>query len=120
MTTARTQNVDGKVMMNCSIWTISSDPGKAWIGRIEIDSVNKRLCVFDDDTYPPDLFPITFAVHDIALNGAGVHIRINPVRSTNNNFQLGKIQVSYTGGVYFTFFVSMADCRTVIGIVNGW
>ena len=121
MATARPKNTEGTVMMlDCVLWERASELGKAYHGRIEINSVTKTLRAYDDGTYPPDLYPVTFPIQDVLLVGGDVHIRINPVRSTNNNFQLGKIQVSYTGGVYFTFFVSMADCRTVIGIVNGW
>ena len=121
MATARLKNAEGTVMIiNCPFWERESELGRAYCGRIEIDSVKKRLRAYDDSTYSPDIFPVTFPVQDVVLFGPDVHIKINPVRSTNNNHRMGKIAISYTGVVYFSFILSMEDCRTVIGIVSAW
>ena len=63
--------------------------------------MKKRLRVYDDITYPLNLFPLTFPVQDNVVVGADVNIIINPVRSTNNNYLMGIITISYTGGVHF-------------------
>ena len=121
MATARLKNAEGTVMiMVCPLWERESELGRAYRGRIEIDSVKKRLRAYDDSIYSPDMFPVTFPIQDVLLFGPDVHIKINPVKSTNNNYQMGKVTVCYTGVVYFTFILSMEDCRTVIGIVSAW
>ena len=121
MATARFKNAEGTVMiMDCPLWERESELGRAYRGRIEIDSVKKRLRAYDDSTYSQVIFPVTFPIQDVVLFGPDVHIKINPVRSTNNNHRMGKITISYTGVVHFTFILSMEDCRTVIGIVSAW
>ena len=57
--------------------------------------------------YPPNLYPITFPVHDVVLVDFNVKIRINPISGSNNNHQMEKITVSYIGGVHFNFNLSM-------------
>ena len=82
--------------------------------------MTRRLRAFDDILYSPNVFSIPPAVEDIALHGDGVHIKSNPVRSTNNNFQMGKITVSYGGGDQFTFLLSMEDYNIVNDVISRW
>ena len=121
MATARPKNAEGTVMMmDCVLWERASELGRAYHGRIEINSVTKMLRAYDDKTFPPDLYSVTFPIQDVVLAGSDVHIRINPVRSTNNNHQMGKVTISYSKVVHFTFILSMADCRIVIEIMRAW
>ena len=94
MATARPKNAEGTVMMmDCVLWERASELGRAYHGRIEINYVTKMLRAYDDSTFPPDLFPVTFPMQDIILLGTDVYIRINPVRNTNNNYQMRKITI---------------------------
>jgi len=108
------------VMVSCSIWTTPRHPGRGNSGCIEINVMTRRLCVFDDILYSPNIFSIPPAVENIALHGYGIHIKFNPVRSINNNFQMGKITVSYRGGDHFTFLLSMEDYNIVIDVISRW
>jgi len=108
------------VMMACPIWFIQSQLGRVHSGRVEINIMTRRLCVFDEIEYSPDLLPIPPAVQDIPLHGDGMHIRFNPVRSANNNFRMGKITVNYIGGDHFTFLVSIEDCNFVMEMMSRW
>ena len=83
------------VMLACPIWYLLSQPGRVHHGRIEINTMTRRLRAFDDIEYSPELLAIPPAVQDIPLHGENVHIRFNPVRSANNNFRMGKLTVSY-------------------------
>ena len=106
-------------MLNCPVWTLSSHPGRGYNGCIEINVMNRRICVFDDETYPPNLFPISPAVQDISLHGDGLlRIRFILVRSANINFRMGKMTVSYIEGDRFTSFVSMEDYNIVMNIMR--
>mmetsp|Transcript_30534 Transcript_30534/g.34281 ORF Transcript_30534/g.34281 Transcript_30534/m.34281 type:complete len:121 (+) Transcript_30534:19-381(+) len=111
---------DGTIILPCPIWTLSSHPGRRYTGHMEIYVMNRRLCAYDDDIYPQDLFPITPALLDITLHGDGFHVKFNQMRSTNNNFQMGKITVSYRGGDQFTFLLSMEDYNIVIDVISRW
>ena len=108
------------VMVSCPIWTTPRHPGRGNSGRIEINVMTRRLRAFDDILYSPNVFSIPPAVEDIALHDDGVHIKFNPVRSTNNNFQMKKITVSYRGGDHFTFLLSMEDYNIVIDVISWW
>ena len=111
---------DGTIILPCPIWTLSSHPGRGYTGHMEIDVMNRRLCAYDDDIYPQDLFPITPALLDITLHGDGVHVRFTRVRSTNSNFRMGKMTVTHKGGDHFTFILSTDDYDTVMEIMSLW
>ena len=109
------------VMMSCPIWTTPRDPGRGYYnGRIEINTMTRYLRAFDDERFPPSYFPVPPPVLDIALHGDGVHIKFNPVRSTNNNFRMTKMTVSYTGGDHFTFLVSTEVGNILMDVMRAW
>mmetsp|Transcript_30527 Transcript_30527/g.34276 ORF Transcript_30527/g.34276 Transcript_30527/m.34276 type:complete len:121 (-) Transcript_30527:67-429(-) len=108
------------VMVSCPIWTTPRHPGRGNSGRIEINVMTRRLHAFDDILFSPNVFSIPPAVEDIALHGDGVHIRFNPVRSTNNNFRMGKMTVTHKRGDHFTFILSTDDYNTVMEIMSPW
>ena len=87
---------------------------------IEINTMTRRLCAFDDVEFPPNYVPVAPPVLDIVLHGDGVHIKFNPVRSANNNFRMTKMTVSYTGGDHFTFLVSTEDGNIVMDVMCAW
>mmetsp|Transcript_31440 Transcript_31440/g.31920 ORF Transcript_31440/g.31920 Transcript_31440/m.31920 type:complete len:121 (-) Transcript_31440:154-516(-) len=120
MATAIRRPQDGTIMLPCPLWALSNHPGRGYTDRMEINVMNRRLCAYDDDIYPQDLFPITPALLDITLHGDGFHVKFNQMRSTNNNFRIGKITVSYERGDCFTFLLSMDDCNIVMGIMRVW
>jgi len=63
MATARPKKAEGTVMiMDSPISKRASELGRAYHGRIEIDSVRKILRTYDGSTHPPDHFEITFPI----------------------------------------------------------
>ncbi|OEU10853.1 hypothetical protein FRACYDRAFT_246726 [Fragilariopsis cylindrus CCMP1102] len=117
---------DNRIRMQCPMWERSSRPGLGFNGSIAIDSVLKRLLVYDDIKWPSVPFPELV----ISLTGVGVNIRFKPITSRNNNHRMGRMTVtSSTATVFpsvihadevFTFFISLDDSNTIIGMMNLW
>jgi hypothetical protein len=112
--------------MQCPVWERSSLPDKVFRGRIAIDSNKKRIQVFDDEKWQfENAFP------ELYVPLAGAAIKLQPVKSKNNNHKMGKITVTTSldsvfpsvinAGEEFTFILlSFDDCETVIRIFDSW
>jgi hypothetical protein len=113
------------IKMQCLIWERSSQQGTLFRGRIAIDSL-KRLLVYDDIRWPS----APFLELIIPLVGVGVDIKLQPIKSKNNNHKMEKITVIAStstvfpsvihSGEVFTTILSLEDCNTVIGMMNSW
>ena len=112
--------------IQCPMWERSSRPGIGFNGSIAIDTSLKRLLVYDDIKWPSVPFPELV----ISLTGVGVNIRFKPITSSNNNHKVGRMTItSSTATVFpsiihadevFTFFISLEDSNTIIGMINSW
>ena len=111
------------LVIQCPIWERSSRPGKAFRGRIAIDSL-KRLLVYDDIRWPSAPFPELI----IPLIGVGANIKFKPITSRNNNHKMGRMTVTTSStatatvfpsiihaGEVFTFIISLEDSNKIIG-----
>jgi hypothetical protein len=114
---------DSSIQMHCPIWERSSEPGKVFHGGIAFDSL-KRIQVYDHHKWPLAPFP------ELVVSLAGADVKLQPVRSENNNHKMGKVTVTAPtatvfpsvihAGEVFSFILSLEDCETVIRILNSW
>jgi hypothetical protein len=115
---------ENPIRMNCPIWERSTEPDKLFRGSIAIDSL-KRLQVYDNDKWPLAAFP------ELIIPLAAADIKLQPVKSKNNNHKMGKITVTvptsalfpskiHAGEVFTFILLSFEDCESVIRIFDSW